>query len=248
MKCLVINLDRSVDRLAHVQAEFARIGIPFERVAGVDAAAGSPMVAPPLTPAEVCCFLSHRICWRMIADGDDRYGAVFEDDVVFGPHAGSFLADDQWVPKDADVVKLETYFVKVRLGRRTVTLDNGYSLARLIGEHMGAAGYLLSREAARRLLRGTRRFKGAVDDALFKPTLMTCSGSTNYQLTPAICAQSQFLSENDVPPTLIQFDVPERQKSLYGRISAEAVRTYGHLRNRSFLGTVKLDMVPFVRA
>lgn len=37
MKCLVINLDRSPDRLAHITAEFARIGITFERIAGTDA-------------------------------------------------------------------------------------------------------------------------------------------------------------------------------------------------------------------
>jgi glycosyl transferase family 25 len=244
----VINLDRSVDRLAHVQAGFARIGIPFERVAGVDASAGSPVVAPPLTPAEVCCFLSHRICWQMIADGDDRYGAIFEDDVVFAHDAGTMLADDGWVPRDADVVKFETYFVKVRLGRQNTALDNGYSLARLIGEHMGAAGYLISREAAQKLLKGTRRLKGAVDDALFKPTLMTCSRNTIYQVMPAICAQAQFLWEKDAPQTLIQFNVPERQKRLHDRISAEAVRTYGHLRNRSFFGTVKVDIVPFGRA
>lgn len=244
----MINLDRSVDRLAHVQAGFTRIGIPFERVAGVDASAGSPVVAPPLTPAEVCCFLSHRICWQMIADGDDRYGAIFEDDVVFAHDAGTMLADDGWVPRDADVVKFETYFVKVRLGRWNTALDNGYSLARLIGEHMGAAGYLISREAAQKLLKGTRRLKGAVDDALFKPTLMTCSRNTIYQVMPAICAQAQFLWEKDAPQTLIQFNVPERQKRLHDRISAEAVRTYGHLRNRSFFGTVKVDIVPFGRA
>ncbi|TPM24261.1 glycosyltransferase family 25 protein [Mesorhizobium sp. B2-3-5] len=101
------DLDRSVDRLTGVTAEFSRIGIQFERVAGVDAATGAPFIAPPLTEAEVCCFLSHRRCWQIIVDGPDQYGAVFEDDVVFSHDAGSLLADDIWIPRGADVVKLE---------------------------------------------------------------------------------------------------------------------------------------------
>ena len=120
MKCLVINLDRSVDRLAGVTAEFSRIGVAFERVAGVDATTGVPFAAPPLTDAEICCFLSHRRCWRIIADGPDRYGVVFEDDVVFSHDAGAVLADDNWVPRDADVVKLETFFGGVRIGNRHI--------------------------------------------------------------------------------------------------------------------------------
>ena len=93
MKCLVINLDRSQDRLAHMTSEFARIGIEFERVAAVDAQSRSdlqetpmqlnPLTQLPLTNAEIACFLSHKACWAKIADGDDAYGVVFEDDIVF---------------------------------------------------------------------------------------------------------------------------------------------------------------------
>ena len=241
----MINLDRSIDRLADVTAEFSRIGIPFERVAAVDAAAGAPFIAPPLTEAEICCFLSHRLCWQSIADGPDRYGAVFEDDVVFSHDAGAMLADDTWIPRDADVVKLETFFGRVRIGSQPVPVKNGYFTTRLFGQHLGACGYLISKKAAQKLLKDTKRLKAAVDLALFSPNEMTTARNTTYQLMPALCAQAQFVSESGGPATLIQFArPPHRNKRVTDRIQAEATRAFGYLRNRNFLATKKVDAVP----
>jgi len=245
VKCFVINLDRSVDRLADVTAEFSRIGIPFERVAGIDAARGAPFTALPLTGAEVCCFLSHRLCWQSIADGPDRYGAVFEDDVVFSHDAGPMLSDVSWIPRDADVVKLETFFVRVRIGSRDVSAQNGYSVRRLAGRHMGSCGYLISKDAAQKLLKGTNRLKAAVDFALFNPTEMTTARNATYQLMPALCTQAHFVSENGGPATLIQSrSPPARNKRVIERIRAESTRIFGHFRNRSFFATEKVDVVP----
>lgn len=241
----MINLDRSADRLADVTAEFSRIGIPFDRVAGLDAAAGAPVIAPQLTEAEVCCFLSHRLCWQIIADGPDRFGAVFEDDVVFSHDAGPMLADDSWIPPDADVVKLETFFVRVRIGSQPVPVKNGYSATLLMGQHMGACGYILSKKAAQKLLKGTRRLKTTVDFVLFSPTEMTTARNTTYQLMPALCAQAQFVSEDGGPSTLIQFTPPPpRNKRMIDRIQAEATRAFAHIRTRNFFATEKVQAVP----
>jgi len=245
VKCLVINLDRSADRLAGVTAEFSRIGIPFERVAGVDAAIGAPIVAPPLTEAEVCCFFSHRLCWQIIADGPDRYGAVFEDDVVFSHDAGSLLADGSWIPPDADIIKLETFFNRVRLGSQHVAVAAGYSARRLLGQHLGSCGYVVSKSAAKWLLSKTKLPKAAVDVALFAPNQTTAARNTTYQLMPALCAQVQFVSENRGPATLIQFaPQPPRNKRFIDRIQAEATRALAQLRNRNSFATEKVDAVP----
>lgn len=245
MKCFVINLDRSADRLATVAAEFARIGIEFERVAGVDAAAGVPIAAPPLTPAEVCCFLSHRLCWEAIANGPDRYGAIFEDDVVFGHDAGAVLADDGWIPMDADVVKLETFFNRVRLGGRHFSVAGGRSARLLLGQHLGACGYVVSKEAARRLVKSTERPRAAVDVALFSPNQMTAARNTIYQLTPAMCMQAHFLG-GKIPQSLIQFAPPAMaNKRPIDRVRAEAARALWYLHNRPFSQAAeKVEAVP----
>ncbi|TJV19702.1 glycosyltransferase family 25 protein [Mesorhizobium sp.] len=232
-----------MDRLTAVTAQFLRIGVSFERVAGVDAREGAPFAAPPLTEAEVCCFLSHRRCWQIIADGPDQYAAVFEDDVVFSHDAGSMLLDESWVPRDADVVKIETFYNRVRVGRRQISAMSGYSMARLFGQHLGSCGYLISKPAARRLLKTTVSLKAPVDVALFSPGQMTSARNNIYQLMPALCAQAMFW--DGAPPTQIQLATrPHRNKRPIDRVRVEATRTFGHFRNWSFFATQQIDEVP----
>jgi glycosyl transferase family 25 len=245
MKRLVINLDRSVDRLAHVTSEFAKIGIAFERVSAVDASAGSPIPASPhLTKSQIACSLSHRKCWQIIADGEDQYGAVFEDDAVLSSDAGPFLSDYSWVPGDADIVKLETMFEKTRIGSQQIEVGNGYAVARLFGSHSGTAGYLISKSTARKLLHHTkRRIYGAADHFLFDVTSLTCILSRNYQLTPAVCAQAHRLHQEDPLPTLIQ--VPHRTKRPIAKIRSELMKAFGHCWHGTIWGTRKVKFVEF---
>lgn len=226
-------------------AEFSRIGVAFERIGGVDARAGAPFAALPLTEAEVCCFLSHRRCWEIIADGPDQYGVVFEDDVVFSHDAGSMLLDDSWIPLDADLVKIETFYNRVRVGSRHTPARNGYSVTRLFGQHLGSCGYLISKGAARRLLKSTMRLKAPVDVALFSPGQMTSARNNIYQLMPALCVQALFISGNTASPTQIQFTPPlHRNKRAIDRFRVETTRALGHFRNWSFFATEKVDVVP----
>lgn len=212
MKCLVINLDRSPDRLAHVTGEFARIGIAFERVAATDArelpewmleTKHSMYGVRRLSRSEIACAQSHRACWSMIAQDDAPYGAVFEDDVVFSAKAGAILAQTGWIPGDADVVKLETSFHKIMVHRKRLAVGDGFSAFRLHKRHMGTAGYILSRQAARDLLEATVEATAASDDLVFNPAFATSASKTIYQLIPALCAQDQFLSES-LPSLLSQ--------------------------------------------
>ncbi|TPN79504.1 glycosyltransferase family 25 protein [Mesorhizobium sp. CU2] len=242
MKCLVINLDRSTDRLNHATSEFAKIGVASERIAAVDAskeALNFPS-ARHLTKPEIACFLSHRKCWQIIADGTDQYCAIFEDDVVFRHDAGAFLSDDSWVPRDADVVKLETFFGQVRLGR-LASIGNGHSIGRLVGEHLGTAGYVISKAASQKLLLRTTYLKEPIDLALFSPNSMICARNNTYQVTPALCAQHHFLSERDKTPTLIQ-TAPHHPKSVATKIRGELSRVFAHCRNGTFRRTQKVDL------
>ncbi|WP_082525554.1 glycosyltransferase family 25 protein [Mesorhizobium sp. Root102] len=202
MKCLVINLDRSADRLAHIVAEFARIGIAFERVAGIDAKEHPSLALQPqhaihatrpLAGSEIACLHSHRACWTIIAQDDAPYGAVFEDDVVFSGKTGALLGDTSWVPADADVVKLETVFSRTVIQRTRTSAGHGFSIFRLRRHHSGAGGYLLSRQTARDFLQATAHVNIAVDDLIFDPTISV--GKTVYQLVPALCTQDQFVGD-----------------------------------------------------
>jgi len=195
MKCLVINLDRSSGRLAHATAEFARIGVDFERVAAIEGHQRPELasMSPSLALSEIGAFLSHRACWQLIAEGTDAYCAIFEDDVVFTKEAGRFLSDGAWIPADADIVKIETFFRKAVISIKRHRDGPDYSVHRLYGLHLGACGYVISRQAARELLESTQSNDDPIDHVLFDPASATFSDSTIYQLSPALCAQSQFL-------------------------------------------------------
>lgn len=245
MKCLVINLDRSTDRLAHVTAEFERAGVAFERVAAVDALAlpdlGSmpvrkrPVSQTRLTDGEIACLLSHRACWSAIAAGDDAYVAIFEDDVMLSEKTGPLLAGRGWIPADADIVKLETFLHRTIVGVKQVAAGHGFSASRLYDVHMGSAGYIVSKKAAGALLGATQEICVPVDHVLFNPKLETSPGKVVYQLWPALCAQEQFLGRERVKfPSLLKQDRQEqlaprgvRQRpraSLYNKIRRELRR------------------------
>ncbi|TPL75658.1 MULTISPECIES: glycosyltransferase family 25 protein [unclassified Mesorhizobium] len=242
MKCLVINLDRSPDRLAHISAEFARIGVAFQRVAAVDARSHPELGQQPQHPiyasrrllgSEVACLHSHRVCWTMLAQDEARYGAIFEDDVVFSAKAGPLLADDGWIPPDADIVKLETYFKKTLIHRRRIATGHGFSAFRLYKNHPGTGGYIISRQAARDLLEATETINITADDLLFTPAFGVSSSKTIYQLVPALCVQDQFVS--DRLPSLLGEErdaartgnelVAKRRRPAAERIMSEGGRT-----------------------
>ncbi|WP_051355327.1 glycosyltransferase family 25 protein [Mesorhizobium erdmanii] len=210
MKCLVINLDRSPDRLVHMIAEFARIGTAFERIAAVDARSHPELAQQPQHPiygvrrllgSEIACLHSHRACWSILACDEARYGAIFEDDVVFSANAGPLLADDGWIPADADIIKLETYFRRTLIHRRSISAGHGFSTSRLYKNHPGTGGYIISRQAALDLLEATEKINVTADDLIFTPALRSSSSKKIYQLVPALCVQDQFVG-NRLPSLL----------------------------------------------
>ncbi len=264
MKCLVINLDRSSERLAHVTAEFGRLGIAFERVAAVDARlrpdlAQTPLRVPRslgwrLTDSEIACLMSHRRCWEIVAQGNDPYCAIFEDDVVLSDGAERLLGDAGWIPADADVVKLETFLKKTVVGQRCNLPVDGFSLSRLHSVHLGTAGYIVSRQAARDLLGETVDIGIPVDHIVFNPIFSVPAGRRIYQMVPALCLQDQFLGERAVGlPSLLSQERLDQWlagsgkskpgKSLKKRVTTEIRRLVDQLRHALRLRQTRI--IPF---
>ena len=88
----VINLDRSVERLARIGLKLAAAGLAFRRIAAVDAAtlpadpplydaaANARRYLAPLSPAEIACVLSHRKVWLEILEEEKTPAAVILED------------------------------------------------------------------------------------------------------------------------------------------------------------------------
>ncbi|MBZ9811021.1 glycosyltransferase family 25 protein [Mesorhizobium sp. ESP-6-2] len=59
--------------------------------------------------------------------------------------------------------------------------------------HFGTAGYIISKSAAKRLLKLTERFSDPVDHVMFNPAFGVARGLKTYQILPALCVQSYHL-------------------------------------------------------
>src|SRR5688572_13693775 len=118
IKSYLINLDKDTDRLAFMRENFSRLGLSFERFAAVDersfsdAAYQQFMIERPRAGklwlrGQMGCFLSHYNIWQKIAQGSDRYCAVFEDDVHIADDLGHLLSRTDSIPDAVDLIRLD---------------------------------------------------------------------------------------------------------------------------------------------
>jgi glycosyl transferase family 25 len=129
---------------------FSDLGVAFERITAVDGRHlrteeidALRIQTPgwiPLSAGEVGCFLSHRQCWQRIAQGEEPYGCVFEDDVLLSSRLPEFLSDTIWIPKDTDIVKIEDAGIRVWLDRAFIERADGFRLGRLRSANYCAGG------------------------------------------------------------------------------------------------------------
>jgi GR25 family glycosyltransferase involved in LPS biosynthesis len=160
---IVINLDRSSDRLEHMAAQFARAGMSFKRFPAVDGTAlpegvrpyfcdASAKIVSPLRPGEIGCYASHLALWQEVAAG--RHGQavlVCEDDMVLPQGFAALIRSLMAVaPQGWDLIRLSP-----RTKRAVVPVcrvDSSHQLVRYSRQPGSSAAYLLSLDGARKLL------------------------------------------------------------------------------------------------
>jgi glycosyl transferase, family 25 len=203
---LVINLDRDADRLKRIETLLGERGVSFTRVPAIDGrslsseeiasvSAYPTPISIRLEPGEVACYLSHIKAWRMLLDSEEDCAAIFEDDIDLSRDAAEVLsAIEDWMPDDADIVKLETSLKPIEMARAPETIIRGREIRRLAGCHIGTAGYVITREGAARMLAESRQLRMAVDTTLFDPRGGIAENLKLFQLSPALCIQTRLQS------------------------------------------------------
>jgi glycosyl transferase, family 25 len=135
LKVYILNMDRNPERMAFMRSNFDSLGISFERFPAIDgrklgdAAFEHFKSTRPLknsgdsfaphgrkwTPSKMGCFLSHYSLWQIAARSQDRFTAIFEDDVHIAPVIKEFLANDQWIPEGCELVRFEASYNRIKL-------------------------------------------------------------------------------------------------------------------------------------
>ena len=227
MNCYIINLDRSADRLAFMCRQFDYLkkqdggdNIRPIRLPAINASQLSqqaidtvydkdfdsfnakyfPNVVQSngLSKGEIACFLSHRKVWRQIVDSKEPYSAVFEDDVIFSQDASTYLSSLDWIPADADLIKLEVLTRKLIVDKTPAKVINQKTVTRFYNTNVGAAAYIISQNAAKKLLQLSERFYIPVDHFLFGNLFPFFEQFHCYQVIPAICIQDKELNADKV--------------------------------------------------
>jgi len=166
MNIYVINLDRHPERYGRLHALLAGQGATVKRVRAVDGARLRERGRPArrrrgalsagniaLSRFEIAIATSHRIAWRKFLASGAPMCAVLEDDAVLGADFAAFLARSSAAMGAFDWVKLETFpNWKVIVEPSAAPPILGRRICRLRSTHMGAAGYVVTRAGAMRLM------------------------------------------------------------------------------------------------
>lgn len=182
--CYLINLDRSPQRLAVMQARLSELDFDYTRIAAIDGAQLTEAeflrhtvdnrYYKPIRRGEVGCYLSHLAVLRAFLDSTVRYALVLEDDCVFDPGFSAALqaaialreaTDDQLL--QWDVLKLN------RKRRRWVALAPLTASHQLVEYGLSVpittAAAVWTRAAAERFLRSYRSTSRPIDCDLQHP-------------------------------------------------------------------------------
>ncbi|SPH17351.1 hypothetical protein DEA8626_00869 [Defluviimonas aquaemixtae] len=183
----VINLTRRPDRLAAIAVQLDDFGLAWHRAEAIDAAErGADALARdfgigpltqsyPATPGDMACSISHRKLWQEIAGLRSEAAIVLEDDATLSEDFRRIASCD--LPAvmrrhGMGVLKLEFWPGPQLSRRRPVGEDLGpisgaTRLYRMRSSFLGSCGYVITTEAARRLLSAFRHLQVPVDHFLF---------------------------------------------------------------------------------
>ncbi len=200
-----INLASRPDRRDFMEAQFARLGFVAHRVEAVRidevppeliAFHESPDCLWRSNPGDLACGLSHERAWKAVLDAGHRAALIFEDDAVLAPTIADFLAADILERLQADLVKLETFRVRIQLGS-TATSVGATTVRELCSSQMGAAAYLIGHDAIGTSLASPMLRELSVDRLLFGRGGPHLLRSRVLQAIPSPCIQLDKLDVAD---------------------------------------------------
>lgn len=165
LDCILINLDRSPERLAQMRERLDRFDLSFRRIAAVDgkqvsftereinASEYERCHGKYVTPTEVACYISHYHALQAFLEGDKEYALILEDDMEFNDDFPLVLEALLQCPEEWDMVKLNGLnnwagpVIKKRLFK-------DYRLVLNLLHQAKAGAYLVNRRAATNYIKG----------------------------------------------------------------------------------------------
>ena len=179
MRIIVINLDQDTGRCARIEQRLAELGLPWERLPAVDGLRLEPRhellidraahAARGLefSPGAIGCWLSHRQAQRMVAEGAEPMALILEDDIAITDELPEVL--ERIERGDAGRFDL-IYLHRAKLKRWFVPVSRFgvWALGFVRPVDSGALAYVITHEAAGRLVASIPRMVQLADHALYE--------------------------------------------------------------------------------
>ncbi|KKB79793.1 hypothetical protein VW35_04635 [Devosia soli] len=190
-----INLANRRDRRAFMENQFSRLQLSGTRIEAVTPADISAedidRFCNPLRPSflrrnELACTLSHERCWQSMLDSGAERALVFEDDVRLASALPAFLKAVSQV--DAELIRIDALGGTIRVYPPHAEAG-GIRLRKFRSTPIGAAGYVISASAARKLLGDPDLRHRPVDLALYDPFDGPGARISRVLTDPALCQQ-----------------------------------------------------------
>ena len=159
MKTFVINLDKNINRMEHMDAQLKRLGIAYERVPAVYGAALTKVERKrdfsafrsrcasgyKLRDGEIGCALSHCLTYRKMVEEEILFSLILEDDVKIVDAATAVIkkVEEFITPSKPQVVLLSAHAVKDRMSCGIERISEG----------MCTDGYVITLPAAELILK-----------------------------------------------------------------------------------------------
>jgi glycosyl transferase family 25 len=197
-----INVAAQTARRRFMERQCAALGLVAARFEAVTQPSAedvrrycNPYTRRPLLLPELACSLSHWSLAKRIAEGDARFGVIFEDDALLSTELPRFLAAFEVYERRLDIVKLETSTEWLRMHPSHDHEFGGIKLTRCFSISAGAGGYILSRRAAAEIVRRRHlMLSRPYDHALFHPhRILAHAGLVTRFAVPALCVQSSLV-------------------------------------------------------
>lgn len=204
MRCYYINLARRTDRRAIMEQRFADLGLEHDRVEALtpDAITSeqrerycNPAEHAWQSEGELACSLSHLQAMHQFLSTPAPYAAIFEDDAVLAPSLPALLEQFEQAAPQVDILRLETTNTRMRLLPRGDAQIGEFAIHRMLSTGGAAAGYVMSRKGAARVLAGEEVLFDLTDQALFNPYAPIARDLTVRQLVPALVVQEDRLGQ-----------------------------------------------------
>ncbi|MBK6897680.1 MAG: glycosyltransferase family 25 protein [Alphaproteobacteria bacterium] len=213
IKSYIINLDRHPERLEIMNKRFADLGIPYQKISAIDGRQISDLEFSKFADArpgvQACgkwskgkmgCFLSHFQARKLAAESPCQYTAIFEDDMWLADNIVDFLRNTEWIPRQADIVRLEAPGPwLVMLSKKDKRRHHGRDVQRVLPntfKHawpIGNGGYIISKAGAQKFMEAPIDKHMHMDQFTYNTSISELANELCvYQLNPACCIQDKY--------------------------------------------------------